>query len=292
MSGEASKIEKKRISILGCGWLGIALAQRLLVDPITSVVKASTTSEGKLADFERRGLEGFLLPLTPGFHAESDVVKDFFNTDSLVISLPPRSGKNEPGFYTKQIEAVVEAVRNSPVKEVIFISSTSIYPDLNRVVTEEDVTLPEHSPAQEMVLAEKLIESLRPERTVSILRFGGLLGYNRIPGKYVQGQKDMSTGEIPVNYIHRDDGAAVILTMLKLGVKNETFNIVAPSHPPRKAVYLDTCGQFGWEAPTFLSPATQPDFKIISNEKFTQNFAYEFLYPDPLRFLYMLEDTV
>ncbi|CAG5074289.1 Protein YeeZ [Dyadobacter sp. CECT 9623] len=291
MSGEASKIEKKRISILGCGWLGIALAQRLLVDPITSVVKASTTSEGKLADFERRGLEGFRLPLTPGF-PENDSVSAFFDTDSLIISLPPRSGKNEPGFYTKQIEAVVDAIRNSPVKEVIFISSTSIYPDLNRIVTEQDVTLPEHSPAQEMVLAENLIESLRPEKTVSILRFGGLLGYNRIPGKYVQGQKDMSTGEIPVNYIHRDDGAAVILTMLKLGVKNETFNIVAPLHPPRKAIYLDTCAQFGWEAPTFLSPAAKPDFKIISNEKLTQHFPYEFLYPDPLRFLYMLEDPI
>ncbi|KAA0990266.1 Rossmann-fold NAD(P)-binding domain-containing protein [Dyadobacter aurulentus] len=292
MSGEFSKVEKKRISILGCGWLGIALAQRLLVDPITLEVKASTTSEAKLADFDARNLKGFLLPLTPGFSAKGETIRNFFDADTLVISLPPRSGKNEPGFYTQQVKAIIEAVKPSPVQEVVFVSSTSVYPDLNRTVIEEDVTLPEHSTAREMVLAENLIEALRPEKTVGILRFGGLLGYNRIPGKYVQGQKDMSTGEIPVNYIHRDDGAAIILTILKLGLKNETFNVVAPLHPPRKSVYLDTCAQFDWEAPTFLPTPQSPDFKVVSNEKLIRSYPYEFLYPDPLRFMYTLEDPV
>ena len=228
MSGEASKIEKKRIGILGCGWLGIALAQRLVGDPITSQIKCSTTSESKLAKFDALELEGFMLDLTPGFMADADQVNAFFNVDAMVVSLPPRSSQREPGFYAQQIQAVVAAIRESPVKEVLFISSTSIYPDLNRTVTEEDVTSPEESDYPEMAQAEQLITSLRPQCTASVLRFGGLLGYNRIPGKYGQGKKDMTTGTVPVNYIHRDDGAAIILAMLKQGVRNETFNIVAP----------------------------------------------------------------
>ncbi|KQS25477.1 NAD-dependent epimerase/dehydratase family protein [Dyadobacter sp. Leaf189] len=291
MSGEASKIEKKRISILGCGWLGIALAQRLVGDPITSQIKCSTTSESKLAKFNALGFEGFLLDLTPGFTADSEKVNAFFDVDSLVVSLPPRSSQHEPGFYAQQIQAVVSSVRESPVKEVLFISSTSIYPDLNRTVTEEDVTTPEESAYSEMVQAEQLITSLRPQCTASILRFGGLLGYNRIPGKYVQGKKDMTTGTVPVNYIHRDDGAAITLEMLKQGVCNETFNIVAPLHPTRSEIYIDTCAQFGWEAPTFAD-GRQPDFKIVSNRKLTETYKYDFLYPDPLQFLYSLEDPI
>ncbi|WP_031528409.1 NAD-dependent epimerase/dehydratase family protein [Dyadobacter crusticola] len=291
MSGEASKVEKKRIGILGCGWLGISLAQRLLADPITLQIKCSTTSESKLAKFNALGLDGFLLDLTPGFSADAEKLNAFFDVDSLVISLPPRSSQNDPGFYAQQVQAVVAAIRVSQVKEVLFISSTSIYPDLNRIVTEDDVTTPEESAYPEMVQAENLITSLRPECTASILRFGGLLGYNRIPGKYVKGKKDMTTGTVPVNYIHRDDGAAIILAMLQQGVSNETFNIVAPLHPTRSEIYIATCAQFGWEAPTFAE-GPQVDFKIISNNKLTESYRYNFIYPDPLHFFYSLEDPL
>jgi nucleoside-diphosphate-sugar epimerase len=291
MSGEASKIEKKRISILGCGWLGIALAERLSVDPITSEIKCSTTSESKLANFEARGLRGFLIDLTPGFSTDEKTINTFLDADSLIISLPPRSSQNEAGFYLQQMEAVVGAIRKSPVKEVLFISSTSIYPDLNRTVREEDVTTPEESAYVEMVQVENLITSLRPQRTASILRFGGLLGYNRIPGKYVQGKKEMTTGTIPVNYIHRDDGTGIIQAMLNQGVRNETFNVVAPLHPTRGEIYIDTCAQFGWEAPTFAQ-GSEPNFKIVSGEKLTNTYSYNFLYPDPLVFFYSLEDLI
>ena len=137
---------------------------------------------------------------------------------------------------------------------------------------------------------KNLLESLRPEWNVTILRLGGLLGYNRIPGKYVKGQKDMTTGSIPVNYIHRDDAVGVIINILENGVVNETFNIVAPMHSTRKEVYETTCAQFGWETPTFIEPTSPPDYKTISAEKLDQHYHYTFQFPDPLQFHYTLED--
>jgi nucleoside-diphosphate-sugar epimerase len=285
-----SKIEKKRISILGCGWLGFPLAQRLYRRHITSQIKGSTTSPDKLEAFAKNGIEGFLLPLTPQFDTEPSVVKAFFDADILVISLPPRLNKNEAGFYLQEIEAVISEIKNSPIQDIIFISSTGIYPDLNIVVTENDVKTPGESASPEMVAAENLLESLRPDRNVTILRLGGLLGYNRIPGKYVKGQKDMTTASIPVNYIHRNDAAEIIITVLEKGILNETFNIVAPIHSTRKEVYEASCAQFGWEAPTFMEPVSPPDFKIISADKFDQHYHYTFQFPDPLQFYYSLED--
>ena len=290
MMDNASKIEKKRISILGCGWLGFPLAQRLLSRHISWQVQGSTTSPAKLETFANKGIESFLLPLTPEFEAEPAMLTSFFNVDTLIVSLPPRLSKNEAGFYPKQMEAVIAEIKKSPIQDIIFISSTGIYPELNRIVTEVDVKIPGESASPEMVTAENLLESLRPERNVTILRLGGLLGYNRIPGKYVQGQKDMTTGSIPVNYIHRDDAVGVIITILENGVVNETFNIVAPLHSTRKEVYETTCAQFGWETPTFIEPTSPPDYKTISAEKLDQHYHYTFQFPDPLQFHYTLED--
>jgi hypothetical protein len=292
MSNQQSKVEKKRISILGCGWLGFPLAIRLRSNPITSEIKGSTTSPSKLENFKTNGIEGYLLDLNPELQNDNSSTMPLFDTDSLIISLPPRLGKTEPGFYTKQIESIAKEIEKSPVKEIIFISSTGIYPDVNRIVRENDVLLPEQSASPDMVAAENIIQSLRGEKTVSILRLGGLLGYNRIPGKYVQGQKNMKTRLIPVNYIHRDDAVEIIITILERGVVNETFNIVAPLHPTRGEVYETTCNQFGWEVPTFDQLVTEQDFKIISADKFSSFYDYKFLFPDPLEFYYSLEDEL
>jgi nucleoside-diphosphate-sugar epimerase len=285
-----AKIEKKRVSILGCGWLGFPLAQRLKTADITQQIKGSTTSVSKLPLLEAAGIEGYHFDLSPDFSGDPAQIESFLDSDILVISIPPKLAKTGQDFHTSQIEAVVKALEGSPVEEIIYISSTSIYPELNRTVTESDVSSPEQSAAPAMVRAENLLIDLRRSKTVSILRLGGLLGYERIPGKYVKGQKDMTTGSIPVNYIHRDDAAAIIANIIGTGIVNETFNIVAPFHPTRSEVYVSSCAQFGWEAPTFKEPEEAPDFKIISADKLARFYEHAFLYADPLDFHYEIAE--
>ncbi|MCF0051244.1 NAD-dependent dehydratase [Dyadobacter sp. LJ53] len=290
MTDNDSKVEKKQISILGCGWLGFPLAQRLLSLHSTWEIKGSTTSASKIDAFAKNGIEGFLLPLNPGFDGNRVALHSFFDVDTLIISLPPRLQQHEPGFYVKQVESIISEIEISRITNIIFISSTGIYPELNRIVVEDDVKTPEASASPDMVAAENLFTALRPDRNVTILRLGGLLGYNRIPGKYVQGKKDMTTGSIPVNYIHRDDAVGIIMTILETGIVNETFNIVSPIHTTRREVYEASCAQFGWEAPTFAESNEKPDFKVISAEKFDKHYHYSFRFSDPLHFYYSLED--
>ncbi|WP_159469055.1 NAD-dependent dehydratase [Dyadobacter sp. 3J3] len=286
MIDQNTKIEKKRISILGCGWLGFPLAQRLLTDDISSQVKGSTTSADKIEKFKQSGIEGFLLKLDPEISGNEVEIKSFFDCDTLIISIPPKLSKNEADFHPRQIQSVIDHIKNAPIIEILYVSSTSIYPDLNRIVIESDVVSPEQSPSPAMVEAENLLINLRGDRQVSILRHGGLLGYNRIPGKYIKGQKELTTGSIPVNYIHRDDSVGIIISILEKGIANETFNIVAPLHPTRKEIYIKSCAQFGWEAPTFAEQNIQTDFKMISAEKLNSFYEYDFKFPDPLLFYY------
>jgi nucleoside-diphosphate-sugar epimerase len=271
----------KTVSILGCGWLGFPLAEQFLDDGY--VVKGSTTSKEKLPGFWKRGIKPYELHFNP--EPEGDDLADFLDTDVLVINIPPKAGKQGDDFHPQQILAVADALRQTGAKipYTIYVSSTSLYPDLNREVVEEDVITPDQSASPAFIEAEQTILGLGNS---TVLRFGGLLGYNRIPGRYVAGKKDLTTGSIPVNYIHRDDGIGIIRAFLKNPQPGQTFNVVSPEHPTREAVYRKNCEDFGYESPTFAEPEEPMAFKIISPEKLIKTIGYNYLYENPLAFYY------
>ncbi len=271
------------VSILGCGWLGLPLAARIRRESPAVKVRGSTTTPGKLEQLSAAGIEAYLIRLAPGIAGEAP---GFFDSDGLVVNFPPRLAKTAPGFYLSQIRALTERIRLGRTEHIVFVSSTSVYPGLSRQVCETDVVLPGASASPLLVEAEQLMQALRPERTVTVLRLGGLMGYERIPGKYVRGQKDLSSGRLPVNYIHRDDAAGILVSMLDKGLVNDTFNGVAPLHPARREVYEASCRLFGWEPPTYAEPPVPPGFKIVCSDKLRAVYGYDFKYPDPLGFHY------
>ncbi|MFN8348170.1 MAG: SDR family oxidoreductase [Spirosomataceae bacterium] len=271
-----------KISILGCGWLGFPLAQSL--EKQGHKVKGSTTRPEKLSELRQAGIEPLWLQLTP---EPKGIGWDYLlDCDALVINIPPRLEKAGADFHPAQMRYLVHLIKNSSVKQVIYISSTSVYPDLNRQVKEEDVLSPVQSAFPALVEVEQLIQEL-PQSTL-ILRCGGLMGYERIPAKYVAGKKDMTTGDIPVNYIHRDDVIGIIEAFLQNPVLwDAVYNAVAPLHPTRRDVYLASCAPFGYAPPTFKESGANP-FKIISSQKLQSALSYRFVYPNPVEFLYRL----
>ncbi len=274
----------KSVSIIGCGWLGLPLAKYLLAGRCTTV-KGSTTSPDKLEILRKAGIEAYVVSLGP--EPQGDGWLELLEVDSLIVDIPPRSSRQGEEFHPQQIGFLVELIKKSPVQQIIYVSSTSVYPELNRVVEEKDVFERSQSAAPQLVEAEMTLMSLREMgKNVTVLRCGGLMGYDRIPGKYVRGKKGITTGNTPVNYIHRDDAVASIGALLRTGVPNETFNCVAPEHPTRRAVYEASCRQFGWEEPTFAEPEQEEFYKVVSSEKLATSLGYTFIYKDPLSFYY------
>ncbi|RRB03828.1 SDR family oxidoreductase [Larkinella rosea] len=271
----------KTISILGCGWLGFPLAEKLLDDGY--LVKGSTTSPEKLPGFWKRGLKPYQLRFSP--EPEGDDLADFLDTDVLIIDIPPKAGKEGDHFHPRQIQAVADGLQKTGAKipYIVYVSSTSIYPDLNREIIEDEVVTPDQSASPAFVEAEQIILALGNS---TVLRFGGLLGYNRIPGRYVAGKQGLTTGAVPVNYIHRDDGVGVIRALIEKPQPGQTFNVVSPEHPTREAVYRQNCADFGYETPTFAEPSEPAPFKIISPAKLMGTIAYSFQYENPLSFYY------
>lgn len=271
-----------KISILGCGWLGFPLAQSL--EKQGYKIKGSTTRPEKLSALRQAGIEPLWLQLTP---EPKGIGWDYLlDCNVLVVNIPPRLEKAGAAFHPTQIRHLVNLVKSSSLQQVIYISSTSVYPDLNREIKEEDITAPDQSASPALVEVEQLIQNL-PQSTL-ILRCGGLMGYERIPAKYVAGKKELTTGELPVNYIHRDDVIGIITTFLQTpNLWNTIYNVVAPLHPTRQEVYLASCSPFGYEPPTFKEGESN-SFKIISSQKLQNALGYRFIYPNPLKFFYHL----
>ncbi|WP_155297155.1 NAD(P)-binding domain-containing protein [Spirosoma aerolatum] len=271
----------KNVSIIGLGWLGLPLAERLLNEGFS--VKGSATSAEKVTALKQKAIAAYELQLNPEPIGD---LHGLLDADTLVINIPPKAGKLGDNFHPVQIQYIADALQSSFLKHIIYVSSTSVYPELNREVVEEDVLFPDQSAAPGLVRAEQLVQTLEKaeERVVTILRCGGLMGYDRIPGKYVAG-RTVDTGDVPVNYLHRDDAVGILCELIGNRVGG-TFNAVAPIHPTREAIYRKSCAEFEYALPTFVQPAEPVPYKLISPAKLLQAIHYPYRYPDPLQFYY------
>ena len=262
------------IAVLGCGWLGLPLAEFLIGKGVA--VKGSTTSPEKLDRLAEKGISPRLICLQPEIAAEHLAgFRSFLRTDVLVVDIPPRLGTQGHDFHVRQIRFLLQHLPH-PAPQVIYVSSTSVYPDDYQAVTET-------SPVTEgnaLVEAERLISKALPAATV--LRCGGLMGYDRIPGKYVAG-KTIDTGDVPVNFIHRDDVVRIIHEIIRQQKWGELYNVVAPQHPVRRDVYAQNVQDFGF-APPIYKDSPVPPHKVVNGEKLIRELNYSFLFPNPVMF--------
>ncbi len=268
---------KQTISILGCGWLGLPLGKALVDEGYT--VKGTTTDPQKLAILRTNEIWPWLLSLEPQPVYE-EPIDNFFDCDILIINVPPglRRG-NPPDFPIIQMLGIQPWIReNHP--HVIYISSTSVYPNDSGMVTETDTDQISDSDAHPILLAERLLQNDSGFSTV-IIRFSGLYGYDRNPARYFAGRENIMSGLAPVNLIHRDDCIAIVMRLIEKDVRDEVFNASSDEHPTRKEYYSEMVRRTGLVQPNFSHEEGKLRHKIVSNQKLKDMLEYEFLYPSP-----------
>jgi nucleoside-diphosphate-sugar epimerase len=270
-----------KISILGCGWLGLPLAQKLIETGFE--VKGSTTSESKLEVLKSNIIEPFLIKLEENQVIGS--VSEFLNnSEILIIDIPPGLRKitessSEKKFVNK-IKNLIPFIENSTIEKVIFISSTSVYSesDLIPTVNEKSILYPDTESGKQLAEVENLLRNNSNFQT-TIIRFGGLIGEDRNIVKMLTGKTNVANPEAPINLIHQEDCIGILCEILKQvqhdKVWNETFNAVAPNHPTRKNYYTEKAKQLNLIAPLFTENETNIG-KIVSSEKLEKILGYRF----------------
>jgi nucleoside-diphosphate-sugar epimerase len=194
-----------KISVVGCGWYGKPLALKLL--EAGHEVLGSTRDQDKLQNLIQLGIKALLVP--------ERTIPDLqlLNADVVVLNIPPS------GLSPDYLSGWTFQERTW----IIFISSTSVLSD----------------PQSELAKQEEWIK--KSIKRWTILRFGGLVGKDRHPGKILSGRKMLSGRSLPVNLIHQDDAIGFTLEIIQKKILHESINVVSDEHHSREDFYIDYC---------------------------------------------------
>ena len=93
----------RSISILGCGWLGFALAQKFV--QLGFLVRGSTTSDDKIEELKKNKILPYLIEIP---QASSFLIskqnQSFFDSNILFLNIPFKRNLKDPSIYKYQIE--------------------------------------------------------------------------------------------------------------------------------------------------------------------------------------------
>jgi len=261
----------KKIAVSGCGWLGFPLAKHFIKKGHT--VHGSTTSLEKKEALENAGIYPFILSLSEKC-IQGDISSFLNNIDVLIINIPPKLRKEGAESYVLKMLPLIKEIEAKKIKQVIFISSTSVYGNEDTLITEETKTSPETKSGKQLVQVEQLLLNNTNFKT-SVVRFGGLIGPDRHPVNSLAGKKNIKNPEAPLNLIHLDDCIGIISAILQKEAFPYIFNGVFPEHPLRKEYYTQKAMEKKLPLPLFETSGISKGKTIIS-EKVKSVLNYSF----------------
>ena len=247
-----------RITIIGCGWLGMPLAQQLVEKGY--IIFGSTTRTDKLALLQNKGIKAFLFDGV----TNRTVPSEARDSEFLILNFPPGKTSN----YAEQVAYILDKM--NVTTQVLFTSSTGVYEDLEGPVTEESPIKEDHA----VTLAENMVRLSGKE--FCIVRLAGLIGGERHPVKYLSG-RSVSDGNMVVNLVHRDDVIAGIEKILSGDRWNTVYNFVYPEHPSKAAYYSEMAKKFGIIEPIFELSVKKG--KCVSGKKMEKELGFIYGHP-------------
>ena len=256
----------------------MALAQSLVA--AGHQVLGTTTTPDNLAIMEAAGIQAHVLRLGAEFgtSAEALLHRLLCAADILVLNLPPRAAA--AGAYPTLLRPVHRAVAAAGTRHVLFVSSTSVYPNEPRLMREAEA-LSTRDAASDVLRAEGHFVPRYGQWKSTVVRLGGLIGPDRAPGRFLAGRRDLPQGNAPVNLVHLTDVVGVLSSIIEHGAWGYTFNVCAAQHPLRRDFYPAAAQYLTLEAPTFREE-TDGSGKTIDSSLVRRVLPYQFRHDDVL----------
>ncbi|VFP87654.1 Protein YeeZ [Candidatus Erwinia haradaeae] len=276
----------KRVVIIGLGWLGLPLGVSLITK--NWQVSGSKTTQDGVESVRTRGINGYVLKLTPKLICNKQDLKNLLSADAMVITLPATrtiSSQTQISNYLVAIQTLVQTALNFPISRIIFTSSICVYEKSLLSINENATVKPHNVTGRILLEAENWLSCLK-RVSVDILRLSGLVGPQRQPGTFLAGKTALKNGSHGVNLVHLDDVISAIILVLKKSSGGDIYNLSAPKHPARNKFYPQAAIQLGLTPPTFQVDDTREFGQIIDGSKICRDLGFSYRYPDPL---YMIE---
>lgn len=254
---------RKKVFILGWGWLGRAFGHALLHHG-HQVLASSRKRSSSFDPLIKWDLTNSPIPRA---------IKDFA-PEVVIICIPP---PKEDADST--LSACQELLALPSLQQGIYTSSTGVYSPSSSLI-DESSALDEESP-KAIFMSKMEQEILNTKRGVA-LRLSGLAGAGRHPGFFLSGKLEVKNGHQQVNLIHLQDCLGILeLVMQKPEIKG-VFNCKSNFSPLKNEFYAKFCHDRGLPEVSF----TKSDAlgKRISNEKLKNVYKYDYIQADPFEF--------
>ncbi len=232
-----------RVTIVGCGYVGEALA-RLLGAQAQCHLTLTTTREQRRAELEPLGNRVLVLKAS-----DPPALKQALESaDAAVFCMAPGGDRQvDAGVYAAtyrdSITTLLALLPELPqLRQIVYTSSCGVYGDAaGNWVDECSPVVPRDAHAAVLVESEQLLAQARSDqRRVCVLRLGAIYGPGRDLSrrfKALAGTTRPGDGQNHSNWIHRDDVAGAMAAALA-GAWDETVNVV-DDQPWRVADLLD-----------------------------------------------------
>lgn len=197
------------IAIVGCGYVGTAVARHWHQNNGDRIT-ATTTTEERVSELEQVA-QRVVVVKGDDETALKSVVGD---RDLILLSVAPTRPLGANSYeetYLRTAKNLVKALQQAPtVKQLIYTGSYSVYGDKNGAwVDEESPLTPANQNGEILAQTEQvLLAASSEDLKVCILRLGGIYGPGRELTKIFSrafGTTRAGTGEDFTNWIHLDD---------------------------------------------------------------------------------------
>lgn len=275
-----------RVLILGCGYTGRRLAERLLENG--HEVTGTTRSPERVEALRSLGVRPLRVDV-----AEPESVAGLRSVapEACVYLVPPQGAEDE----TPGLDRVMDALGRAPLECFVYVSSTSVYGDRDGGwVDETDLPEPDSPNGRARLAAERAVlrhgwtHDCRPR----IVRPAGIYGPGRtLRRRLREGNYQLVEGTDPyANRIHVEDLAAALEAAWHRGSDGRIYNACDDEPHPSAEYARFTAGLLGLEIPTITLEEARERYsesalarklgsKRVSNRRLREELEVELRYP-------------
>ncbi|MBC8245835.1 MAG: SDR family oxidoreductase [Verrucomicrobia bacterium] len=272
-----------RALIIGCGYVGEALGQRLtaLGHDVTGI-RRSSEHNPRLA---KLGIRPVNLDIT----GEGALAKLDGRYDWVIIAAS--SARGDEAAYERVFGAgtrqVAQWLNTTEAASVVFISSTGIYRQTNgEWVFENEADTPGNRSGEILWESEQTMSAAGPP--VTLLRSSGIYGPGRghLFRRFMSGNAVVEgDGSRYLNMVHRDDLVETIIAAMQGGGRRGLYNITDDEPVTQLNFFKWLSETTGRPMPPFV-PEPDPSTrrrgitnKRVSNKRFKATFGFNYNYP-------------
>ena len=251
------------VLVAGCGWLGTAIAARLLArgDRVTGV----RTDPDRAQELRALGIEPLALDLADP--AAADRIPAGVEA---ILALQAARGGSDDAYRRAYLQAnatLLRTARRPGLKALVYSGSTGIFAQRDGSdVDETSPPAPEAGTSAVLAEAERLLLDAAGERLpVRIVRLSGLYGPGRtgLIGRVRSGALALGPGDGAwMNFCHLDDATAAIIAALDRGRDGAVYHATDARPLRRREVVAHVAARLGIPPPVGAG-WTGPDRRIL-----------------------------